>query len=86
MVRNLAAKNPALPPGALAQTHKLLNELLPEANVTGYERYIEAVKLKDLDDRHAVAAGIAAGASLIVTCNVRDFPAAELTKHGLSGS
>ncbi len=82
-MRNLAAKNPALPPGALARTHKLLNELLPEANVEGYEQYIETVQLRDLDDRHVVAAGIAAGASLIVTWNVRDFPAAELARHGL---
>ena len=82
-MRNLAAKNPALPPGALTRTHKLLNKLLPEANLEGYEGYIETVKLKDLDDRHAVAAGIAAGASLIATWNVRDFPAGELARHGL---
>ncbi len=82
-MRNLAAKNPALPPGALTRTHMLLNALLPEANVTGYEGYIETVRLKDPDDRHVVAAGIAAGASLIVTWNVRDFPAGELARQGL---
>jgi len=34
-----------------------------------------------MDDRHVVAAAIAAGASLIITWNVQDFPAKELAKY-----
>jgi hypothetical protein len=39
--------------------------------------------LPDPNDRHVVAAGIAAGASIILTWNLRHFPAKELKKFGL---
>jgi hypothetical protein len=70
----------------LAKAQRLrqfLNETLPEALVTGYERHVATVDLPDLDDRHVVAAGIAARATLIVTWNLRHFPAKELQKFGL---
>ncbi len=82
-MRNLAANTPTLSLGALRRTRDLMNSVLPEANVSNYEQYIDAVKLPDPDDRHVVAVGIAARASLIVTWNVRDFPAKELATHGL---
>ena len=82
-MRNLAANTPTLSLDALRRTRDLMNRVLPEANVTGYERHIEAIELKDADDRHVAAAGIETRASLIVTWNVRDFPAKELAKYGL---
>lgn len=39
---------------------------------------VEGLRLPDLDDRHVVAAAIRAGAQVIVTANVKDFPAAAL--------
>ena len=61
-----------------------MDEALPSAMVDGYETHVETIELPDPDDRHVVAAGVAAGASLIVTWNLRDFPAEELRKHGLT--
>lgn len=60
-----------------------MNDALPEATVSGDEDHIATVNLPDPDDRHVVAAGIAAGASIILTWNVRDFPAKELKKFDL---
>jgi hypothetical protein len=60
-----------------------MNGALPAATVIGYERHISAVNLPDPDDRHVVAAGITAGASTLLTWNLRDFPAEELMKFGL---
>jgi hypothetical protein len=41
-----------------------MEEALPTAIVTGYEKHISATNLPDPDDRHVVAAGIASNASL----------------------
>jgi hypothetical protein len=60
-----------------------MNAVLPDARVSGYEHHIPTIKLPDDNDRHVVAAGIVAGASLIITWNQRDFPAKELAKHHL---
>lgn len=62
-----------------------MNAALPAATVTGYERHLDRITLPDPDDRHVVAAAIEAGASTIVTWNLRDFPASELRQHGLVG-
>lgn len=47
--------------------------------VTGYEPLVDSLKLPDPDDRHVLAAAIRARAQLIVTANLRHFPADELT-------
>lgn len=61
-----------------------MKQAVPSADVTGYRRHLSAITLPDPDDRHVVAAGIAGGASVIVTWNQKDFPAAELSRHGLT--
>jgi hypothetical protein len=58
-----------------------MNQALPSATGTDYQLHISSINLPDPDDRHVVAAGIAAGASMIATWNLRDFPATELKKH-----
>ncbi|WP_407181084.1 PIN domain-containing protein [Bradyrhizobium sp. STM 3562] len=82
-VRNLTAGAPAIPADRLDTTRRLMNEALPTAMVSGHEDHIPAVNLPDPNDRHVVGAGIAAGASVILTWNLRHFPAKELKKFGL---
>jgi hypothetical protein len=50
---------------------------------TGRDFYLSEGLGKNSHDRHVVAAGIAAGASIILTWNLRHFPAKELKKFGL---
>lgn len=82
-MRNLLVNTPGLPAERLAVTKQLMDIALPEATVTGYEKHIETVDLPDPDDRHVAAAAIEAGASMIVTWNLRHFPVGELKKHRL---
>lgn len=82
-IRSLLARETKLTRARLEATRDLMERVLPQARVTGYEARIPTITLPDPDDRHVVAAAAEAGASVIVTWNIRDFPAAELRKHGL---
>jgi hypothetical protein len=55
-----------------------MNEAVRDCLVSGYEPHIEGLKLPDPADRHVLAAAIKAGAQVIVTSNLKDFPAADL--------
>ena len=56
----------------------------PDAVVTGYSARAAGLDLPDAGDIHVLAAAIEGGADLIVTCNLRDFPADRLSPHGLT--
>ena len=56
---------------------------ISEAIVAGYEAHIDGLVLPDADDRHVLAAAIAAKADVIVTFNTRHFPSEALDPHGL---
>ena len=72
-IRNLAARAPAVSIERLQNTRRLMDDALPKAMVSGYENHISKVNLPDRNDRHVVAAGIAAEASIILTWNLRHF-------------
>ena len=82
-IRNLAADAPNIPVARLHATRRLMNDALPGATVSLYEALIPTLELPDPDDRQVAAAAIAAGASVIITWNLRHFPAAALARHGL---
>lgn len=79
--RTIQARRPELDPAALARTRSLMETALPDAGVTGFESLIEALKLRDADDRHVLAAAVRGGAQAIVTFNLDDFPPAELERY-----
>jgi hypothetical protein len=71
---NLIENRPDLDRVKLARTRVLMGKALPDAKVTGYESLVPALELPDPDDRHVLAAAIRAGAQMIVTSNLKDFP------------
>ncbi|MGM0639349.1 MAG: PIN domain-containing protein [Pseudomonadota bacterium] len=81
-VRNLIAKRPELEPH-LSRTRQLMNEAVEDSLVTGHEPLIQGLTLPDPDDRHVLAAAIRAGAQLIITFNLKDFPSATLDSFGI---
>jgi hypothetical protein len=65
----------------LQRTREIMDHVLPDAAVRGYERHIERLSLPDQNDRHVLAAAIEAGASIILTFNLKDFPPEQLASH-----
>jgi hypothetical protein len=57
------------------RTRDLMIAALPEAVVRGYERRIGDLDLPDPNDRHVLAAALESGAHMILTFNLRHFPA-----------
>jgi len=80
-MRSVLADRPDLSREQLKRTRQLMDEIDPESLVTGYEKRIASLVLPDPDDRHVLAAGITAGASVIVTYNLCDFPEAALAPY-----
>ncbi|TWU34889.1 PIN domain-containing protein [Novipirellula artificiosorum] len=78
-MRNILKNNPQLASERLLRTRMLMNGAVRDCLVTGYEDLIESITLPDLDDRHVLAAAIRAGAKVIVTYNLKDFPQGMLT-------
>lgn len=67
----------------LERTRMLMDLHAVDALVTGYEDLIEDLRLPDPDDRHVLAAAIRGRADVIVTANLRDFPANILGQFGI---
>jgi predicted nucleic acid-binding protein len=84
-IRNVLERRPDLRRTQLERTRDLMNRNARDSLVTGYEGLIEGLTLPDPDDRHVLAAAIHAGAEVIVTFNLADFPADALAVHGLEG-
>ena len=81
--RNLLIKRPDLNANRLARLRVLINENVPDALVTNFEDLILTLELPDPDDRHVLAAAIIAEAQIIVTFNLKDFPASILSGYGI---
>lgn len=76
--RNIKANRPDLKPADLDRTRRLMTTAVRDCMVTGYAPLIDVLELPDPNDRHVVAAAIRARAQLIVTFNLKDFPAGKL--------
>ena len=83
-MRNLAAKEPHIKPAQIARLRALMEAYVGNVMVTGYEMLIDGLILPDLDDRHLLAAAIHGGASVIVTSNLKDFPAGTLALYNIT--
>lgn len=54
-----------------------MQEAFPDAEVTGYQPLIEAMRC-DPKDRHVLAAAVHGRCEVLVTCNMADFPVESL--------
>ncbi len=82
-MRNVLANRPDLKPEQLARTRELMDANVLDCLVTGHEKLIDGLTLPDPNDRHVLAAAIRAGADVIVTFNLADFPSERLEEFGI---
>jgi predicted nucleic acid-binding protein len=82
-MRNVLLNRPDLSREQLERTRQLMDANVRDCLVTGYECLIPALVLPDPDDAHVLAAAVHGGANIIVTFNLKDFPAAILAPHGI---
>jgi predicted nucleic acid-binding protein len=71
MARNLVSTG-MMPQEKAQRLRAILEREFPEAEVTGYEHIIPAMK-NHRKDRHIAAAAVKAGAQVITTANLKDF-------------
>ena len=79
--RNLLKNRSDITEVQLQKIIKLMNAAVPDSLVDNYDGFIECLNLPDPNDRHVLAAAIKCNADVIVTNNLKDFPAEELKKY-----
>jgi len=82
-IQALKREHPDIPADRIIRVRGFMEAYVEDATVTGHEPLIETLHLPDPNDRHVLAAAIHGGATLIVTSNERDFPAATLAAHNV---
>lgn len=63
---------------------QLMRTVVPDWRAPESRRVLREVQLPDVKDRHVLAAAVGGGASLIVTWNLKDFPASALEGYGVA--
>lgn len=81
--KNILKNRPDLDATRLDRTRELMNKAVRDVLVENYEDLIDGLELPDQDDRHVLAAAIRCGAQVIVTWNLKDFPAEKLSPYNL---
>lgn len=83
VVRSIARRRPDLSIAVLRRRTAAMQAALQDATVEGYEGLIPT--LRELgDDAHVAAAAVFGRADVIVTSNVRDFPARLLDQYRIA--
>ena len=81
--RNLLSNRPDLNAEQLRATQERMIAAIPDCLITRYEPLIAGLSLPDANDRHVLAAAITGHADVIVTLNLKDFPADTLADYNL---
>jgi len=82
-IEALLEREPHRDRAALERTRDLMNKAARDCLVTGYEALITSLELPDPDDCHVLAAAIVGQCDVIVTQNLKDFPADTLAAFGV---
>ena len=81
--RSIQRKRADLNPERLRATRDAIEDAFGDLLIFDYEPLVDGLTLPDPDDRHVLAAAIQGGVPVVLTFNLRDFPAAVLAAHGV---
>lgn len=82
-MRNVRRDYPDMTQAHVERIRDLMNSHIRDGLVKDYEDLIPSSNIPDANDRRVLAAAIRAGADVVVTAYLADFPAAELSKYGI---
>lgn len=82
-VSNLLNNRPDLTRKRLFRTVNAMENAFPDAKIFRYQMLIPGLLLPDPDDRHVLATAIRGRAEIIVTQNLKDFPASVLAEFDI---
>ena len=82
-IRSVLKNRSDLTRAQLERTRDLMNAHARDALIHGFEDLIPSLSLPDPDDRHVLAAAIRGRADVIVTYNMKDFPAEATAPYGI---
>lgn len=82
-IRSVLAQRPDVTRAQLERTRHLMDAHVRDGLVSGYTALIPTLTLPDPQDRHVLAVAIHAKADVLVTFNLRDFPAQTLALFGI---
>jgi hypothetical protein len=83
-METLLCDRPDLSRPQLERTRRLMDAHVRDCLVEDFESLIDTLTLPDPGDRHVLAAAIRGRANVIVTRNLRDFPADTLMPYGIT--
>ena len=82
-IRNALKNNAHLERARLQKTADMMNQAVMDSLITEHEVIITNLDLPDENDKHVLAAAIKGGAEVIVTFNLKDFPASTLNTYDI---
>jgi len=82
-IRAVLRDRPHIPAARLHSLRDAMDAHAQDAVVIDYENLVASLTLPDPNDRHVLAAAIVGHADVIVTRNLRDFPAAALDRYNI---
>src|SRR5207248_1050362 len=82
-ISSLLAERKDLAREKLERTKQKMNEAVEDCLIADYEGLIPSINLPDENDRHVVAAAIRGRCDVIVTSNLKHFPAKSLEPYGI---
>jgi predicted nucleic acid-binding protein len=83
-IRSVLRDQPQRTREQLERRRALMDRAIDHDLIENYQRHIVDINIPDPNDRHVLAAAIEAGAEILLTYNLRDFPNSKVAMYGVT--